>query len=245
MMPTATQPVATPTPVPATFAVSSEPVPILMFHYIRPDPGPGDPVGQDLSVSPERFAQEMAFLADNGYTTITMSQLADAWNGKQPLPAKPIVLTFDDGYRDFYTAAWPVLRQYGFSATIYVIDGVLDTPNYLTVEMLRELDASGSVDVGSHTTHHPELPSLSQADAEREIAGSKTALEQLLGHPIRAFCYPAGHYNDTVLALVASAGYELAVTTTWGYATPTMDHLLLPRLRVRGSTTVDDLANWL
>jgi peptidoglycan/xylan/chitin deacetylase (PgdA/CDA1 family) len=245
--PTPTEVPATPTPIsaPATLAISSEPVPILMYHYIRPDPGPGDPIGQDLSVSPERFAQELAYLAEQGYTTVTMSQLADAWGGGQPLPTRPIVLTFDDGYRDFYTNAWPLLRQYSFSATIYVITGVIDTSNYLTQAMIRELDASGSIDFGSHTIRHPELATLAEADAEHEIVGSKIALEELLGHAVRTFAYPAGHYNDSALALVATAGYELAVTTEWGYATPSMDHRLLPRLRVRGWTTVDDLANWL
>lgn len=76
-----------------------------MYHYIRPDPGPDDPVGQGLSVSPELFAEHLAYLAEQGYSTITMAELADAWQGRRSLPSKPIVLTFDDGYRDFYTNA--------------------------------------------------------------------------------------------------------------------------------------------
>jgi hypothetical protein len=111
-----------------TYPVPDEQVPILMYHYIRPDPGPDDPIGQGLSVSPELFAEHLAFLADGGYTPITMADLADIWDGREPMPPKPIVLTFDDGYRDFYTDAWPLLRQYGFPATVYVITSVIDEP---------------------------------------------------------------------------------------------------------------------
>jgi len=235
----------TPTPLPATFPVVQDPVPILMYHYIRPDPGPTDPVGQGLSVSPELFAAQIAYLSEGGYTTITMAELADAWNGRRALPAKPVVLTFDDGYRDFYTDAWPILRQYGFSATVYLIADVIDQPAYLTADMILELDSSGQVDFGSHTVTHPELPALDDTEAEREIAGSKQMLEDRLNHPVRTFCYPVGRYSERDVALVSAAGYELAVTTEWGSAIPSMDHHLLSRIRISGWTTVEELQSWL
>jgi peptidoglycan/xylan/chitin deacetylase (PgdA/CDA1 family) len=237
--------VVTPAAQQTTVSISDEPVPILMYHYIRPDPGPDDPVGQGLSVSPELFAAQMAYLAEQGFSTLTMAELADIWQGYRPLPARPVVLTFDDGYRDFFTDAWPILRAYGFSATVYLVAGLIDEPDYLTREMIRELDASGRVDFGAHTTWHVDLPSLADAEAEAEIAGSKLALEGLLGHAVRTFCYPAGHFSDRDLALVEAAGYELAVTTEWDYAAHWMDHRLLPRLRVNGWTTVEELAGWL
>jgi peptidoglycan/xylan/chitin deacetylase (PgdA/CDA1 family) len=237
--------IVTPDPWQAAEPISDEPVPILMYHYIRPDPGPDDPVGQGLSVSPELFGEQMAYLAEQGFSTLTLAELADIWQGHRPLPPKPIVLTFDDGYRDFYTDAWPILRYHGFSATVYLVAGVIDEPAYLTREMIHELDASGKVDFGAHTAFHSDLPSISDGEAEAEIIGSKHALEELLGHPVRTFCYPAGHYSDRDLALVDAAGYELAVTTEWNYASRWMDHRLLPRLRVSGWTTVEELAGWL
>lgn len=228
-----------------TYPVSDEQVPILMYHYIRPDPGPDDPIGQGLSVSPELFAEHLAFLADGGYTPISMSDLADIWEGREPPPPKPIVLTFDDGYRDFYTNAWPLLREYGFPATVYLITSVIDHPEYLTREMILEMDASGLVDFGSHTTYHPSLPALADADAEDEIVDSKLVLEELLGHPVRTFCYPTGAYSDRDVALVDTAGYALAVTTEWDYADPTMDPGLLPRIRISAWTTTLELEMWL
>jgi peptidoglycan/xylan/chitin deacetylase (PgdA/CDA1 family) len=228
-----------------TFPVSDESVPILMYHYIRSDPGPDDPVGQGLSVSPELFAEQLGYLAEQGYSTLTMAELADVWEGRRSLPSKPIVLTFDDGYRDFYTNAWPILQEYGFSATVYVFNAVIDQPDYLTRDMILELDASGKVDFGSHTIHHPDLPGLSDADAEEEIIGSKRALEELLGHPVRTFCYPHGNYTERDVALVNAAGYALAVTTEWGYAEPSLDPQLQPRIRIWGWTSTEELASWL
>ena len=228
-----------------TFPVSDAPVPILMYHYVRPDPGPDDPVGQGLSVSPELFAAHLAYLAEQGYTTLTMAELADAWQGRRSLPSKPIVLTFDDGYRDFYTNAWPILEQFGFSATVYVFDAVIDQPDYLTREMILELDASGTIDFGSHTIYHNDLPGLSDRDAEEEIIGSKRVLEELLGHPVRTFCYPHGSYSERDVALVKAGGYALAVTTEWGHAEPSMEPELLPRIRMWGWTTTEELASWL
>ena len=237
--------IVTPDPAQATAPISDAPVPILMYHYIRPVPGPDDPTGQGLSVSPEQFAAQMAYLAGQGFTTITMAELADIWQDSRPLPDKPVVLTFDDGYRDFYTAAWPILQQHGFSATVYLVSGVIDEPAYLTADMIAELDASGRVDFGAHTVTHSDLPSLSDLDAEAEIFGSKRAIETMLGHAVRTFCYPAGNYSDRELALVDTAGYELAVTTEWNYAAPSLNPHLLPRLRVTGWTTVEELAGWL
>ena len=228
-----------------TFPVSDAPVPILMYHYIRPDPGPDDPVGQGLSVSPELFAAHLAYLAEQGYSTITMAELADVWQGRRTLPSKPIVLTFDDGYRDFYTNAWPILDRFRFSATVYVFDAVFDQPDYLTRDMILELDAAGTIDIGSHTTFHNDLPGLSDSDAEEEIIGSRRALEELLGHPVRTFCYPHGSYSERDVALVREGGYALAVTTEWGHAEPSMEPELLPRIRMWGWTSTEELASWL
>jgi peptidoglycan/xylan/chitin deacetylase (PgdA/CDA1 family) len=228
-----------------TLPVPDEQVPILMYHYIRPDPGPDDPIGQGLSVSPELFAEHLAFLAAGGYTPITMADLAHIWEGRKPLPPRPIVLTFDDGYRDIYTNAWPLLREYGFPATVYLITSVIDHPEYLTREMILEMAASGLVDFGSHTVHHPNLTALPDADAEVEIVESKRVLEELLGHPVRTFCYPTGAYGDREVALVDDAGYALAVTTEWDYADPAMDPGMIPRIRISAWTTAQELEMWL
>ncbi len=112
-------------------------IPILMYHYVRTVTDPADTIGSNLSVTPERFAAQMQYLADHGYTTLTLREVHAILAGQAPLPERPIALTFDDGYRDFYTAAWPVLRQHGFKATNYVITDLIGEDAYLTWDMLR------------------------------------------------------------------------------------------------------------
>ncbi|WP_083856566.1 polysaccharide deacetylase family protein [Nitrolancea hollandica] len=219
-------------------AGQTEPVPILMYHYVRPDPGNGDTIGQDLSVTPDNFADQLNYLAEHHFTTMTMEELADVRAKRRALPPNPIVLTFDDGYRDFYTYAWPLLREHGFKATSFIITNVVDQPHYLTWQMIDEMQRSGLIEFGSHTLSHRELPSLSDAAAKQEIEQSKQILESHLGHPVRSFCYPAGRISDRDGEFVHNAGYEIAVTTKHGYAKPDQNPLRLPRMRIHGSTTL-------
>ena len=225
----------TPTAIPAG---QTEPVPILMYHYIRPDPGHGDPIGQDLSVTPEQFAEQTKYLADHHFTTMTMAELADVRAGRLALPANPIVLTFDDGYQDFYTHAWPLLREHGFKATSFIVTAVVGQPPYVTWEMIDEMQQSGLIEFGSHTVTHKELPFLSDGQAKQEIEQSKQPLEAHLGHPVRSFSYPVGRFSDRDVELVRSTGYEIAVTTMGGHAKSDQDPLRLPRVRIHGTTTL-------
>lgn len=247
---TATAVPVTPTAGPASPTAIAEPaaprgptvIPILMYHYVRVAPDPTDTIGINLSVKPELFAQQMRYLADNGYTTLTMSDVYAILAGRQALPPKPIALTFDDGYRDFYTAAWPVLRQYNFKATSNVVSGFIDADLYMTWAMIRELDASGLVEIGVHTSNHADLVALSQARRWQEISGSKAAIERGLGHPVTAFAYPAGKYDAGVIELVRKAGYLTATTVKFGSKQSLQWAFELPRVRVNGP---DSLAAWI
>jgi peptidoglycan/xylan/chitin deacetylase (PgdA/CDA1 family) len=242
-------------PLPATPAIptlssegaagQTEAVPILMYHYVRPDPGPNDPIGQDLSVTPEDFAEEMQYLADRGYTTMTLGELADVRDKKLKLPAKPVVLTFDDGYRDFYTNAWPVLRQHKFKATIFVITGFVNQDRYLTWDMIRELDQSGYIEVGSHTVHHVDLSKVAADVANAEVTESKQVIEQEIGHPIQSFCYPSGRYTASVVSQLRQVGYTIATTTNGGFSKAGDDQLLLPRVRIHGTSGLQALKSTL
>lgn len=251
-MPATPTPIPTPTPEPTPTPPPTPepqgqvaPVPILMYHYIRPDPGPGDPIGRNLSVSPEVFAEQMAWLAREGFTPITLGELADVRARRRALPPKPIVLTFDDGYRDFYDAALPVLRQHGFKATLFVITGMVDQPPYVTWDMIAEMDNSGLIEIGSHTVWHHQLPSLGDAQLRAEVGDSKHVLEDRLGHPVRTFCYPVGRVDGRSAAAVREAGYEIAVTTQGGWATAEHDSMLLPRVRIHGGATLEQFASLL
>ncbi len=230
--------VSTPSAAPAV----SQSAPILMYHYIRPKPGPDDPLGQSLSVEPQEFAREMDWLASHGFTTLTLAEYGEARAAHYLLPLRPVVLTFDDGYRDFYINAWPILLAHHFKATVFVITGVVGTPQYMTWDMLRELDRSGLVEVAGHSVHHLDLTQLNASALVSEVTGCARAITQELGHSPVSFAYPAGRVNDAVVSAVRAAGFQFAVTTKPGAADTSDPLWLLPRLRVRGDATLDEFA---
>lgn len=207
-------------------------VPILMYHYIENNKDPKDTIRRGLTVTPYYFERQLQILKENGYTTITLNDLAKALTGEEILPAKPIILTFDDGYRDFYTDAFPLLQKYNVKATNYVIANHIGRSGNLTADMIKELIASGLVTIGAHTLNHPDLVSLSRERAWEEIVGSKEKLEKEFGIKVLDFAYPYGFFNNQVANLVKQAGYESATATTFG-ATHSKNVLYyLSRIRV-------------
>jgi len=233
------QPIATLLPtLPAPTALSGL-VPILMYHYIRTVDPASDPVGYALSVSPELFEQQMAWLHDQGYTPVRMDVLARCLGGELLCPARPVALTFDDGYEDAFSTALPVLQRYGFSATFYIISGVVGQAGYMTWEQLAGLRDAGMA-IGAHTIDHLDLTSLDPTESNRQIVESKAELERALGISMQSFCYPAGLYNATIIEQVRAAGFLSATTTRWD--ADYSDVLALPRRRVAGGTTVEEFA---
>jgi peptidoglycan/xylan/chitin deacetylase (PgdA/CDA1 family) len=218
-------------------------VPILMYHridYLRPTlPA----ITRRLTVDPGDFAHQMAWLKSHRYHSITQEQLLAALRDGRPLPSKPVLITFDDGYRDVLGKASPVIRRLGLRATEYVITSRLHgtDPSFLTVPQLRVLEQRG-IEIGSHTVTHADLPTLSNAQAFEELTASKRTLERAVGHPVPWFAYPYGAYDSQVVALVARAGYELAVTTQGGSCQSSAQPLELKRLEVLDSTGVAGFA---
>jgi peptidoglycan/xylan/chitin deacetylase (PgdA/CDA1 family) len=218
-------------------------VPILMYHridYLRPSL---PEMTRRLTVDPTDFEHQMEWLKQHGFHTLTQRELLDAVSGGRPLPAKPILITFDDGYRDVLGKASPVIQRLRLHATEYVISGRLDgsDSSFLTVPELRLLEQRG-IEIGSHTVTHADLPALSDAQAFEELATSRSTLERALGHPVRWFAYPYGAYDGRVVGLVARAGYRLAVTTRSGSCQDTSHPLELKRLEVLDTTGVRGLA---
>ncbi len=210
-------PLATPLPTPdagetATGAYQlpiNKKIPILMYHYIREYSDPKDKLGVNLSVSPAHFTAQMTAIKEAGYTPITFTDL------NKPLPEKPLILSFDDGYLDAYTGGLPILQQFKVPATFYIITDFLDKPNYMSTEQVKALDAAG-MEIASHTLDHKSLDKLGEADQRREMAESKAQLESLLGKPVVHFCYPSGRYDQTSIALAKELGYRTATTTKPG-----------------------------
>lgn len=216
-------------------------VPILMYHHIRVNPKPNDPVWASLNVTPDLLNSELNYLSTNGFHVISLDDLYAVLNG-EPLPSKPIVLTFDDGYSNFFETAYPLLKKYNMKATEFVITEVETAPAYLSWGQIEEMSKSGLIDFGAHTQHHPFLTSLSQATARREITVSKSELETHVGKPVRWFAYPYGSYNDFVVNETKNAGYVGAVTTNYGAVISKDKLFLLPRIMADGRFTLDEFA---
>lgn len=206
-------------------------IPVLMYHHIRPYSADLSPMAISLSVDPEKFATQLDYIQNLGYTTTNFKKLAS-----NDLPTKPIILTFDDGYEDFYTNALPELKKHHMTAVTYIITKQIDTDTYMSLRQILELQDYG-IEIGSHTLHHYDLSTLSDKDQQAEIIESKKILENLLEQPVVSFCYPYGKYNKTSKDLVEKAGYKFALTVNGGISN--FSHLLdLERLRVNYDTNI-------
>lgn len=210
-------------------------VPILMYHYVREVDSNTDPLGYGLSVSPEIFASHLAALEQAGYTTITPQQFLSG-----DYPDKSLILSFDDGYDDFYSQARPLLLEHQMTAIAFVIYGFLDQENYLSTGQVEELVADG-FEIGSHTVSHPNLTSLDDTRLQQELMESRTALERLTGKRIIAISYPSGEYDERVLRYANFVGYKFGVTVENGLVGSKNELLKLPRVRVGGNESANDL----
>lgn len=218
--------------------VRSTPVPILTYHYIRGDVDrSADLLGYNLSVTPELFASQLDALQQAGFQTITPKEFLE---GK--VTDQSIILSFDDGYRDFYANAFPALNRRGMKAVAFVVSGFLDDKDsrYMTSDQVREV-SRGGVEIGAHTVTHPDLTSLEPADVQAELLESRFALEKLIEERVTALAYPSGEQNERVVDIAGFVGYRFAVTTETGIARLADPHLTLPRLQVRADEQPADL----
>jgi len=211
-------------------------IPILMYHHIRDYSDPSDKIGTNLSVSPNDFAKELDLIKEKGYTTITFENIKSG-----NVPEKSIILTFDDGYENFYQNAYPELQKRGMKAVSYIIVNNIGKDTYMTRDQIIEIE-NGGVEIGSHTLSHPNLVSSPDTKVTSEVKDSKKYLEDIIGKNIISFCYPSGKFSRTTEALINSSGYEFAVTTKRGIATFN-DLFALNRFRVNNGTSINSLIN--
>lgn len=219
-------------------------VPILMYHYVEYVQDAKDTIRQSLDTIPATFEEQLQTLITAGYTFMTARELGNVLDGSQKLPSKPILLTFDDGYRDFYTDAYPLLKKYHVKATAYIVPGFLDKPNYMFSYQVSDLVNDGLVEIGAHTIHHVWLKDMPKAQAEIEIAQSKKMLEDTFNIRVVSFAYPYGAFDKQALDLTKQAGFWTAVSTIPGIDANQNDQFFLYRLRPGGRTGTD-LLNWL
>jgi peptidoglycan/xylan/chitin deacetylase (PgdA/CDA1 family) len=188
-------------------------VPILMFHHVDNNPE-ADP-STDGGCYPQDLVADLQTLTANGYTFVTASEVMAMRSGDMAIPAKPVMLTFDDGYVDFLTTALPILQQFNAKATEFIITEMVDPTHLMTWDQLAQVQATGLVDLEAHTVHHPHLTQLSDADLQAELVNSKQALESHLGKEIRVMAYPYGDYDARVEQFAWQDGYGGALKA-WG-----------------------------
>lgn len=217
-------------------------IPILMYHYLSTPPANADIYRQDLSVPPELFAAHLDRIKSEGYTTISLYDLVAYLQQGKSLPEHPVILTFDDGYRDNYENAFPLLHERQMTATFFLVIDFINNerPEYLTWDMVREMYAGGMA-IEVHGLDHSSLRKRSRADLEFQALRSYETIQDRIGIRPRFVSYPAGEYDTETITMFQSAGYWAALTTVQG-ATHSSDKLFeLRRVRIRNTTTPDEL----
>ena len=202
-------------------------IPIVMYHEIGNPDGPWE----KLYVSKENFSDQIKYLFENGFNTITISDLQANREGKKNLPENPIILTFDDGYSSCYNYIFPLLKENNMTAVFYIYPGKFNKYNSLTEEQIKEL-ADYGIEIGSHSMSHLNMTDFSTKQLIYEIRRSKEILEQITGKKISSFCYPAGRYSKKIIDILIQEGYENAVTTQPGFADPNQNDFELKRIRI-------------
>ncbi len=186
-------------------------VPILYYHSVMQENE------NELRMPPEQFEAQMAYLQDKGYQSVSLEQLYQALYKGGTLPAKPFVITFDDGYVDNYTTAFPILSKHGFTATVFMVTSYINGEGFLSWQQLKELVANGW-EIEGHTTNHPYLTKIDSSTLLSELNSSKEQLEKNLEQQVKFFAYPYGDLNANVVQALKESGYIMALTTERGWA---------------------------
>jgi peptidoglycan/xylan/chitin deacetylase (PgdA/CDA1 family) len=229
-------------------------IPILLYHSIAENVAPDY---RRWAVTPAAFAAQLAYLRQEGYHALTVTELAHCLTtSPATLPTKPVVITFDDGLADFYTGALPLLQDYGFPATLYITTGYVEGKSrWLTAvgegertmmswAQIAELPAH-AIECGAHTHSHPQLDTLPRRQADYEIHHSKRLLEEKLGRPVTSFAYPHGYHDKAVQQMVRDAGFTAACGVKDAISRPDDDRFGLARIIVAGDTSLPHFANLL
>jgi len=219
-------------------------IPILLYHYVEYVKDKRDTIRQTLDIYPSTFEKQLQTLKQANYTFITAKDVADILDGKEDLPQRPVVLTFDDGYRDFYTDVFPLIKKYHVKVTAYIVPGLLGGPNYMDPSQVQEIARSGLVEVAAHTVHHAYLKNMSYAKAYQEIRDSKTMLEKLIHLPVVSFAYPYGAFDNQAVSIVKQTPFQTAVSTIPGIENSQETRYFLFRIR-SGGRVGENLLNFL
>jgi len=219
-------------------------IPILVYHYVEYVKDTKDTIRQSLNISPLIFEDQIKTLINNGYEIILVKDAADILDGKKEFREKMVAITFDDGYKDFYTDVFPILKKYHVKATVYIISGFIGLPNFMDEGQLREISQSTLVELGSHTVNHVNLNYENEKVIISQLLESKAKLEEITGGEVSDFAYPFGGYNKLSKNLVFKCGYKSAVTTSMGNIQTVKNIYSMSRIRP-GNKTGIFLLKWI
>ncbi len=212
-------------------------VPIMMYHNVQQSTH-----YVPNTVSPQNFADHMAFLKKNNFKVLSLDELVNIIQSGKPLPRKSAVITFDDGYEDNYIYAYPILKKYNFPAIIFVPSDQVDTKGFLTTDQIKEMMQHG-IAIGSHTRTQAYLPNESYESQKDQIFESKRIIEEKFSQPVQYIAYPTGGFSEQIKALVKEAGYKGACTTNRGFDKSDKDVYELNRIRF-GDRDIHDYNLW-
>jgi peptidoglycan/xylan/chitin deacetylase (PgdA/CDA1 family) len=212
---------------------STKGVTILMYHIVS------DGFENYMSVPKNKFREQMKYLKDNGYNIINLDDLHSYYVADTPIPDKSIIITFDDGTKDQYTNAYPILKEFGFKATIFAYISDINKKDFITDEQIKELDKNG-ISIECHSVTHPELSKLSYEKQFVELEKSKMYLEKVLGREIKYFAYPYGDFNDDTVLALHNLQYKMALNTVVGKAQKSNGVYMQRRNAVYGRYNIED-----
>ncbi|MFC9244823.1 polysaccharide deacetylase family protein [Streptomyces sp. NPDC057136] len=228
-------------------------VPVFAYHSVAREPAPWI---APFSVTPRTFTEQLDRISDAGLSVVPLRQLVAALRGCKPLPERSVVLTFDDGFADFYWTVAPVLAERGLPATLYITTGAVHAPGagpegsllppaaMLNWRQITTLDAL-DIEIGGHSRTHAQLDILPAARARHEVNDSKRRLEDALSHPVSSFAYPHGYHSATVRRLVREAGWSSAAAAGDAFSSTADDPWRISRLMVRSDTGPAEFDRWL
>ncbi|WP_032120610.1 polysaccharide deacetylase family protein [Clostridium amazonitimonense] len=206
-------------------------IPILYYHSVE------ESKDNELRISPEKFRKQLKYLKDNNYITLTLEEAYAYIKDNKSVPKNSVVITFDDGYKDNYDNAFPILKEFDYTATVFVISGLIDKdPNYLNSDEIKEM-AKGGIEIGSHTVNHEKLVDISKEEQKQTLTKSKEDLEKLTGKPVTSIAYPFGVFDDNIIKLTEEAGYKLGFTINKGWGKGSENPLKLSRVYVSAFIT--------
>ena len=206
-------------------------IPIIMYHYVEDIKDPGDTVRKKLNITPSQFEKQPISLKKNNYETYFVKDIPDIINGLVDYSTQSAVLTFDDGYKDFYSNAFPLLKKYHMRGTIYIIQNDIGKPEFLSHRQIQEMLDSLLIEVGSHTLTHAYLKTMSDNAAKKQIVESKKKLEEEFNIKVETFAYPNGAFNQKTVELVKEASYSAAVSVISGTIQSQENLFFLSRIR--------------